>query len=97
MTEPKKRGRPTVEKYQSISLNFDKEILERIEAYWRQNMYRNRTTLFYEAINEKLESIKCPHCGAVNPKGGRICSVCLRPLSDTDAISTKVIISGSKN
>lgn len=92
-TEKRPRGRPQVEKLQSISLNFDKETMENIEVYWRQNMYRNRTAMIYEAVSEKLASVKCQHCGAANPKGGRVCSVCLRPLSEEDEVQIKVIIS----
>ena len=92
--ERKKRiGRPPcAEELAPISIKIDASILSRVDAYWEGNGYRSRNAMVTDAIRMCLDGVKCSVCGAVNPKGGRICSVCLHPLTDELRVNTNVTI-----
>ena len=90
--EPAKRGRPRNEPYSCITINIEKERLADMEIYWREHKYRTRLEMINEAIVNKLESVTCPNCGAVNPKGARVCAVCLEPLNKDDKVSVKITV-----
>jgi len=84
-------ARPKSEEvYEPMNFRVEKALLEKIEKVWRMQMYRNRTAWITEAIEDRLEAVVCPFCGARNPRGGRVCSVCLRPLTVEDEVSTLI-------
>jgi len=78
------------EKDYPISLKIDINLIDRMEYDWRAKQYRNRTTYVFDAFNRFIEGIRCPSCGALNPKGGHICSVCLSPLPTEKNLNVKI-------
>lgn len=73
-----------------LNFRIDKRILDKVEEKWRLGMYKNRTEFMIEAISDRVNAVVCPFCDARNPKGGRVCSVCLRPLTVNDEVNTLV-------
>jgi len=79
----------------SVCLRLDAKLVEKVEFDWRAKQYRNRTAYVSDALNSFIEGVHCPSCGAVNPKGGRICSICLRPLRKEKDLNLKITIEGT--
>jgi len=80
------------EKYFPLSLRIDNSLMEKLEYDWRVKQYKNRIAYINDALASFIEDIRCPSCGAINPKGGRICSVCLRPLPIEKDLDVKITL-----
>jgi len=79
----------------SVCLRLDAKLVEKVEFDWRAKQYRNRTSYVSDALSSFIEGIRCPTCGAINPKAGRICSVCLRPLPKEKNLNVKITLEGT--
>ena len=77
----------------TFTFNIAEPKAEQIDEYWRKNLYYNKTEFIVKAIDNFMESVECPFCHARNPRGGRICSVCFRPLTLDDDVNVIVNVS----
>lgn len=67
-----------------ISVKMENKTIDAMEKQWRIREYKNRSQYVEHAVKVLNESTECPFCGAINPRGSRICAVCLRPLTAKD-------------
>lgn len=74
----------------TITFNVTVPESDKIDEFWRKNLFYNKTEFLTKAINEYINGVECPFCHAHNPRGGRICSVCLRPLSIDDEVNVAI-------
>lgn len=78
------------DRLQTVSFNVTAENNNKINEYWRKNLYYNKTEFILKAIDNYMEEVECPVCHTRNPKGGRICSVCMHPLTKDDVINVSI-------
>jgi len=85
--------RKEVEEYlYPMNLRVERKLYDAIEFEWRDQQYRTRTAFLVDALETFIHGSRCPYCGAFNTHGARICSVCMRPLDETDSLVVKVNI-----
>lgn len=59
-----------------ISVRLPTSLVARIDDYVFENHFANRTLFIEEACKQRLSSLVCPKCEALNPENGKWCAVC---------------------
>lgn len=67
-----------------VAFRVDDDLLTELDNYWKSAYYKDRSSCIIEILRSHLSGVVCPYCGVRNPRGGRVCSVCLRPLTHND-------------
>lgn len=72
------------ETYDPVSIRLDSITHEALEKYWRQNMYKNKSTAIIDAINMMVKGVRCPNCKTLCPTASHLCPVCFTPFDKED-------------
>lgn len=59
-----------------VSVRLPVDLVNKIDEYLFKYDIANRTLFIEEACKQRLFSLKCPSCHALNPENGKKCSVC---------------------
>lgn len=81
-----------------ISITISLELLAEIDNYRQKHNYPSRSALIEAACANLVQGVICESCSSVNPKRGKVCSVCgsdLRPTSDDTFLRTLICMSRS--
>lgn len=90
-------SRPKNERnFAGVSVRIEENLLNRVDEYWRTHLMENRSELITDATRWYIDSVECPFCHARNQAGGRVCSVCLRPLTLDDEVNLLINVTNKK-